>query len=263
MVLHLTSSVGRDAHNDSADVRVVQAALTEAAGYALDARLDPGPLDGLCGDGTEGAIAHLQRRLGIRRPDAVIDPGGYTARRLAAYLRIGRAEIIFPLAESSRWPYVGPGAGMRAFAASRSGGKRAHAGSDLYAPEGTPVYAMADGVVVRGPYRFYAHTDALEVDHGVCVVRYGEIAPGSAKALGPGHEVRQGQLIARVGRLMGIQVPSAMLHLEMYDKTEAGALTRTKLAGAVDRFTGRPFCRRKDLVDPSGILHHAPLPVVG
>ena len=62
----------------------------------------------------------------------------------------------------------------RHFGARRSKGKRKHAGCDLYAPVGTPIFAVADGVVLDF-YEFYLESWALEVDHGDFVVRYGEV----------------------------------------------------------------------------------------
>ena len=54
----------------------------------------------------------------------------------------------------------------------------------------------------------------------------------------------------RVGHLVGIQVPSDMLHFELYDKSLSGPLTvATESASAVRN--GVPFMRRKDLVDPT------------
>lgn len=277
----LGAAVGRGAPNREADVVAVQLALAAASVLALDDRLHPGPADGVCGDGTEGAVAHLQLRLDLRdrngrnRPDARIDPGGTTATRLRAFLAIGArieaGEVTFPFANSATHPYHGRGAGMRAFRASRSSGTRAHAGIDLYQPDFTPVLAMADGVVTRVD-GFYMQTHVVEVDHGTFLARYGEVDPASIPVR-RGQAVSRGQVVGRVGILTKpngrrLGVPSMMLHLEMYDKTEgAGSgsggvanLTRTHATSARDAFTGRTFLRRRDLIDPTGLLFHAPLP---
>ena len=55
--------------------------------------------------------------------------------------------------------------GMRRFGAGRSGGRRLHAASDLYRFINEPIYAVADGKVVRNLYYFYQDTYALEVVH--------------------------------------------------------------------------------------------------
>jgi murein DD-endopeptidase MepM/ murein hydrolase activator NlpD len=143
--------------------------------------------------------------------------------------------------------------GARAFASNRGGGTRAHAGCDLYFPAGTWIHAITDGKVVRGPYAFYAGTFALEVDHGAFIARYGEIQPSTT--VKKGDNVSEGQKIARVGHLIGIKVPSDMLHLEMYDKSDdaEGPLTVGKSLSR-KRADGVPFLRRKDLVDPTPSL---------
>jgi murein DD-endopeptidase MepM/ murein hydrolase activator NlpD len=140
---------------------------------------------------------------------------------------------------------------MRRFGAGRRGA-RAHAGCDLYAPEGTSIHAVADGVVTRAPYEFYAQTHALEVDHGGFLVRYGEVMKGNG--LREGDRVEKGQPIAKVGHLVGLTLPSDMLHIEFYDKTAAGSLTQGKATSA--RHTnGWSFRRRRDLVDPTPFLN--------
>lgn len=146
----------------------------------------------------------------------------------------------------ARWGWR---SGARAFGARRSGG-RAHAGCDLYAPAGTPVRAVAPGTVTRGPYRFYAGTYALEVDHGPFLARYGEVAPGARVAAGD--TVYGGERIAEVGHLRGVSVPSDMLHFELYAKGPTGALSRR--LSSLAHPDGRPFRRRRDLIDPAPFL---------
>ena len=169
MALLLTGSVGSGGDNAPADVRLVQMALREIAHAYGDDRANPGPADGRSGDGTEGAIEHFQRLVNITA-DGRVDVGGFTARALWRWLDIADAVHngscwIFPIDRSPSEPYHGPGSGMRAFGWRRSGGKRRHAGVDLYAPVGTPVRAVADGVVKRAA-PFYLKTDAVEVEHG-------------------------------------------------------------------------------------------------
>ena len=257
----LSHSVGANGTNHVRDVRDVQRRLVRAAAFTLDPRLHPGPVDGVVGDGTEGAIARLQRRIGLR-PDGRIDPGGTTWRRLGALLAISDVDWTFPLRRRPRRPFVGPGAGMRSFGWRRSGGRRAHAGVDLYAPVGTPVRAVVLGVVRRAA-PFYYRTDAVEVEHtgrARFVVRYGEVDAGVAAGdvVAAGDTVGTvGQMILNDGRPFTIAGrPAAMLHFELYDGTSAGALTDRSTRSA--RHTnGRPFYRRRDLVDPSGLLVRA------
>lgn len=157
--------------------------------------------------------------------------------------------LLFPLACRPLESYR---SGPRAFNSSR--GSRRHAGCDLYAPAGTEVRAMADGVIVRC-YPFYWKTDAIDVVHGSFVVRYGEVAPRNEKeqkALS-GMKVKRGEVIGKVGQLFeseGVKHKHTMLHLEMYStnvrpEKEEDKLSQPKLS---------PFERRRDLVDPSDTL---------
>ncbi len=115
-------------------------------------------------------------------------------------------------------------------------------------PKGTEILAMADGKVIVGPYAFFSGTNAIEVKHdNGMVVRYCEIGQMLPRGIQVGARVSKGQVIAYVGRLHS---GSSMLHLEMYQGTQNGALTQ---AG------NRPYQRRSDLLDPTDILDHAPL----
>ena len=104
----------------------------------------------------------------------------------------------------------------RSFGAPRDGGTRSHAGCDLYAPIGTPIRAVADGVVLNF-YFFYKDTWALEVDHFEFVVRYGEIRKDLPPGVRIGAQVQAGQELGTVGRLTGLDI--SMLHFEMYQGT--------------------------------------------
>jgi murein DD-endopeptidase MepM/ murein hydrolase activator NlpD len=137
--------------------------------------------------------------------------------------------------------------GGRKFGAARDGGNRKHAGCDLIAPKGTEIYAVEDGEVVRGPYPFYHGTDAIEFKLSASgrIVRYCEIS-GVAKGVHVGSKVKEGDLIAYVGKMY----KSSMLHLEMYEGTATGNLT--------DR-SNKGFQRRKDLMNPTEYLDNAML----
>ena len=187
--------------------------------------------------------------------DGRIDPGGRTWQRLSAVLDgsvvvAPPGDSCFPFAQAATadWTHA-----PRAFGSNRSGGSRAHAGCDLYAPVGRTIHAVRDGVVRDDPYPFYAETDALEIDHGDFILRYGEIKPGCT--LRKGEKVTMGQPIAQVGRLVGIDVPSAMLHLEMYKGEGSGPLTVRSAATSARRADGVPFQRRADLIDPTPFLN--------
>ena len=171
------------------------------------------------------------------------DPGPNRTTRSKAM-----TDFIFPLERRVQTYHTG---GTR-YGALRDGG-RLHAGCDLKVPPGTQIRAMADGVVVRGPYYFYSNTYALEIEHHLsggktCLVRYGEINQKVAAGIKAGSRVEQGQPIATVGRLKS---GSSMLHLEMY--RDGSSHQKLTVAGF------NKFKRRKDLMDPTTILDAAPL----
>lgn len=146
--------------------------------------------------------------------------------------------LLFPLSVSATADYH---SGARRFGARRSGGRR-HAGIDLFAPQGTQIRAMAAGKVIN-VYEFYAQTWAIEIDHGSFIARYGEVDGHEDNLLvDPGDPVERGQQIAVVGKLVGINVDSNMLHLELYASTARSALT---VKG------NPPYQRRSDLIDPT------------
>ena len=117
-----------------------------------------------------------------------------------------------------------------------------HGACDLVAPPGTPVLAIDDGRVLRGPYPFFLGTYAIEVQHTNFIARYCEVAGRT--------EVRKhdpvfaGQVIGYVGNQPG----GDMLHLELFSGALTGELTTAKTVA------NRPYYRRKDLMDPTALL---------
>jgi murein DD-endopeptidase MepM/ murein hydrolase activator NlpD len=140
--------------------------------------------------------------------------------------------------------------GGRRFGADRDHGKRKHAGCDLIAPLGTPIFAVDDGVVMEAAEReFYRGTFAVAIQHHGYVVRYCEVksvAPGIRR----GSFIRAGTVIAFVGKMF----VSSMLHFELYrGPYGAGGLTNRK---------NKPFQRRADLQDPTHFLNQLALHVL-
>ncbi|WID99688.1 M23 family metallopeptidase (plasmid) [Bosea vestrisii] len=145
--------------------------------------------------------------------------------------------MAFPLAfvPSQSWK-----TGIRRFGAYRTR-TRVHAGCDLYAPDGTPMHAVADGEIII--FRlFYKNAWAVTVDHGDFIVRYGECKPQLPAGLRVGSVVYKRQVIGWVTKMTGIV--NTMIHFEMYDKTASGELSNGSA----------PYNRRKDLVDPTPFL---------
>jgi murein DD-endopeptidase MepM/ murein hydrolase activator NlpD len=76
------------------------------------------------------------------------------------------------------------------------GGRRQHAGIDLAAPTGTPVYATADGVVSRADW-YSSYGLYISVEHGASMqTRYAHL---SRLAVTAGDSVKKGDLIGYVG----------------------------------------------------------------
>jgi len=151
--------------------------------------------------------------------------------------------LLFPLKKKPAESYK---TGARRFGSNRDKGTRKHAGIDLYAPVGTPVRAMADGVVIQS-YVFYKGTHVLEVDHGTFIARYGEIVKNSIHVRK--HEkITRGQVIGEVGKLDGMKI--SMLHLEMYATTE----DPIELGKGLSQKKALPFQRRADLIDPTSSI---------
>lgn len=264
MSWRLSAAVGRwerGARNHRRDVESVQTLLASAAEALRDPLLHPGSIDGriaqnAANSATVRAIERFQHVAGLP-VDGVIEANRRTWNELvrvgggpAAYDNPNAPGLLyFPF---STLPTADWTSGMRAFGANRSGGTRAHAGCDLYFPQGTWIHAVTDGRVVRGPDWFYAQTYAIEVDHGSVLVRYCEIQPDSP--VRAGDTVQAGQRIARVGRLVGITVPSDMLHIEVYAKTATGPLTVRDPSQSALRDGTVPFSRRRDLMDPTPLL---------
>lgn len=272
MSSNLSASVGRwerRARNCPADVEVVQRLLETAARTLQAPQLDPKGVDGKIAhppatSNTVAAIEAFQDRYttsvdGLIKPDsqtwhALLDAIGQIVEvhepLSQAEVSVNAGECLFPFPSLpvSDWTHS-----PRAFGSNRNNGRRAHAGCDLYFAKGTWIHAIADGTVTRGPYPFYCETFALEVDHGEFLARYGEIQKTTTAK--EGDTIHAGEQIAKVGHLIGIQVPSDMLHLELYDKSASGPLTITDADRSKKRSDGIPFMRRTDLIDPTSRLN--------
>jgi hypothetical protein len=122
--------------------------------------------------------------------------------------------------------------------------QRRHAGCDLYAPVGSEIIAVKDGVIIQSPYEFYDGTYAIEIDHEDFVCRYGELQSNVPTYVKAGASIKQGQVIGYVGKLQ--TVAQSMLHFEMFSGEQTGALTKKK---------NLPFQRRSDLIDPTNFLN--------
>lgn len=101
---------------------------------------------------------------------------------------------------------------------SRSGDWRMHYGLDLASPKGTRVSAVSDGAVVfSGPCGGYGNVVILH-HAGDVVTLYAHLA-APAPGLRPGVDVREGDLIGRVGPAAGIK--ESHLHFEVWEERAA------------------------------------------
>ncbi|MEO5613008.1 MAG: M23 family metallopeptidase [Sphingomicrobium sp.] len=72
-----------------------------------------------------------------------------------------------------------------------------HPGIDLSGPAGTPIYATADGTVLRAGWNSGGYGNLIELDHGRGIAtRYGHL---SAILIHEGDHIARGQLIGRMG----------------------------------------------------------------
>ena len=147
-------------------------------------------------------------------------------------------KYFFPLEGPPLLPFL---YGGREFGAPREQ-SRLHAGVDLLEYAGRPVFAVTGGKIVD--YDFYDGTNAVVVDHGEFIVRYGGVREMYGN-LRVGDGVKAGQKIALVG--VSQSRGFSMLHFEMY----SGKLGREPLTVLN---SGSRYQRRADLVNPTRFL---------
>lgn len=269
----IDASVGRwdrQAVNEEGDVEMVQAMLQQAALILKEPRLYPGDIDGevarnAADSDTVQAIELFQGRF-LARPDGVIEPGRRTWRELVAVLNHGvpddgddddvdeepaeRPKYYFPFSEPPKVDWTD---GIRKYGHRRIIKKthavRAHAGCDLYYPPGTPIYAIGDGTVIQGPRGFYRNTSAFAIAHDDFIARYCEVEVAYVRK---GDRVKAGQLIARVGKIHGLE--NSMLHLELFSnvKDHSDLSVGAQSGGRIGNL---PTLRRRDLMDPTPRLN--------
>ena len=76
-------------------------------------------------------------------------------------------------------------------------GRAMHAGIDLSGPQGTPIYATADGTITEAGWNSGGYGNLVKVDHGRGIeTRYGHLSKMTVRA---GERVTRGQLIGRMG----------------------------------------------------------------
>ncbi len=193
--------------------------------------------DGLC---IEGAQAYgpftLEHVIACRTKSGGLACNSTRWERDFAFQTLPRDAFTFPLSGPALANYTEE---PRNFGSCRDNCTRRHAAADLYAQTGTLVRSIGAGEVIDF-YEFYLGTYALVVDYGDFIVRYGEITEELPQGIRVGAQVKQGQAIAYVGRLIGLS--QDMVHFERFAGWEQGPLTNRE---------NYPYQRRKDLVDPT------------
>ena len=112
----IEASVGQEGVNAPSDVRVIQAALNAVMHPEI-----PLAVDGLIGPKTIGMITSFQDdKVGLRRPDGRVDPGGRTLRTLHSLIpkaltrdQLTVAPVSFSRSDRTREPVTAAHRGTR------------------------------------------------------------------------------------------------------------------------------------------------------
>jgi len=94
--------------------------------------------------------------------------------------------------------------------------RKFHYGMDFSSPQGTPVYATGDGVVIRADDGSSGYGNHIRIDHGYgYVTLYGHLSAYNVRA---GQRVKRGDLIGKVGSTGRSEAPH--LHYEVIKNGE-------------------------------------------
>lgn len=147
-----------------------------------------------------GTHAYAEQRLTITNKRKV-NPEPLDMVRINAeskrlkIVKNSRAERL--MTNSFIWPVAGPVSspfGLRRFFNDQP--RRPHGGIDIAAPEGTPIMAAADGVVLDADDYFF-NGNSVIIEHGLGLQTF--YAHMSRIDVGAGERVSQGQVIGAVG----------------------------------------------------------------
>jgi murein DD-endopeptidase MepM/ murein hydrolase activator NlpD len=162
----------------------------------------------------DAGIQRLGRQAAVPAGQApqLVAPEGW--KNLLEYAQEQPAELDRVGSFVYRFPVAGPFSFRDTWGDSRSGGRRIHQAVDIFAPEGSEVYAITTGVI-----------DSLATlpEAGITLFLRGQDGKGYgymhlqgyATGIVEGKVVQTGELLGYVGRT-GIQTSAAHLHLQVY-----------------------------------------------
>lgn len=132
----------------------------------------------------------------------------------------GRYEVRISVEGSLAFPVLGrgPSAILSFFGAEREGGRRSHEGVDVFAPRGTPVVAVAEGIVSRVDTTPIGGRIVWVRDHRRRQSHY--YAHLDQPHVVPGMRVRMGDPIGTVGNTGNARTTPPHLHFGVYQRGE-------------------------------------------
>ena len=153
-------------------------------------------------------------------------------------------EPLSKISESLVFPVLGKNSKIGSFwGDARGGGKRKHKGIDIFAKLGTPVLAIADGIIVSkengglGGKTLWLRT----VDHGLTAY-YAHLNEQKVNA---GQVVKKGQVIGTVGKTGNARYTPAHLHFGIYGS--AGAVNPLPYVKSSPKMTAPVLTPKKEI----------------
>jgi murein DD-endopeptidase MepM/ murein hydrolase activator NlpD len=104
------------------------------------------------------------------------------------------------------------------------GGRRMHEGTDIAAPEGTPVYSAAPGKVINKAFDKSGYGHYIDVNHGPKMSRYAHLK--EASSLSVGDNVTTNTVVGLLGSTGGSTGPH--LHFEIRNNSQKDDKGRPK-----------------------------------
>lgn len=166
--------------------------------------------------GNSKLIASTNERLDVLRKQLVVQ-----SKSLDEITKLSKAKEKFLVSIPAIQPinnkdlkHMASGYGWRTDPFTKA--RKFHYGMDFASPQGTPVYAAGDGVVVRADSNASGYGNHIRIDHGYgYVTLYGHLSAYNVRA---GQHVKRGDLIGKVGSTGRSEAPH--LHYEVIKNGE-------------------------------------------